>query len=157
MTARAEHLRAAPPAGWWPVPLVLGLLIGLFGMHGLAPGGTAVGRHSPSSSHASHASHASGPWHSSHPFAAARHADPAVAVAGAEHLCHGGGDGRGHADHADPTCSSGAVGAGPLLPVPALDATGQAAEPVGSRASTATGPEGGRAPPSLAELQLLRI
>ncbi|MFG2237361.1 DUF6153 family protein [Streptomyces sp. NPDC048734] len=148
MTARAQHLRASSPAGWWPALLVLGLLIGLFGMHGLAPGGTA-GRHSPPPSHASHS------WHASHSPAAPQHADPAVVSA--EHLCHGGGDGRGHAEHADPTCSSGAVGAGPLLPVPALDPTGRAGEPVGSRSSTATGPEDARAPPSLAELQLLRI
>ncbi|MFJ4691554.1 DUF6153 family protein [Streptomyces sp. NPDC088766] len=152
VTARAQHLRASSPTGWWPAPLVLGLLIGLFGMHGLAPGGTAVSRH-PSSS--SHSAHSWGPSHSVRPSAAPQHADPAVVSA--ERVCHGGGDGRGHAEHADPTCSSGAVGAGPLLPVPALDPTGQAVDLVGSRSSTATGPEGGRAPPSLAELQLLRI
>ncbi|MFH9858115.1 DUF6153 family protein [Streptomyces sp. NPDC017202] len=150
VTARAEHLRAPSPARWWPALLVLGLLVGLVGMHGLAPGGsTATGHHSPPSSHSRHS-----PL-SSHSATAARHAEPAVVSAA--HLCHGGGDGRGHAAHADPTCSSGAVGAGPLLPLPALDPTGRAAEPVGGRSSTTTGPEGARAPPSLSELQLLRI
>lgn len=128
---------------------MLGLLVGLIGMHGLAPGGsTGTGHHSSSSSHSRP------PWGSPH-SAAAQHAEPTVVSAA--HLCHGGGDGRGHAEHADPTCSSGAVGAGPLLPVPALDPTGRAGEPVGGRSSTTTGPEGARAPPSLAELQLLRI
>lgn len=149
VTARAQHLRASSPAGWWPALLVLGLLVGLVGMHGLAPGGSAAaGHHSPPPSHSRH------PWDSSR-SAAAQHAEPAAVSAA--HLCHGGGDGRGHAEHADPTCSSGAVGAGPLLPVPALDPTGRTPEPVGGRSSTTTGPEDARAPPSLAELQLLRI
>lgn len=129
---------------------MLGLLVGLVGMHGLAPGGsTATGHHSSPSSHSGH------PWGSSHSATAARHAEPAVVSAA--HLCHGGGDGSGHAEHADPACSSGAVGAGPLLPVPALDPAGRAGEPVGGGSSTTTGPEDARAPPSLAELQLLRI
>ncbi|MFD7277354.1 DUF6153 family protein [Streptomyces sp. NPDC059862] len=139
MTARAQLRRAPSPLRLWPTLLVLVLLVGLFGMHGLAPGGTAA---------------VTG-YGSSHSSAAAHHADPAVL--GAESICHGDGDGRGHAGHADPTCSSGAVGAGPVLPALALDPTGQAEELVGSRLSMAAEPEGGRAPPSLAELQLLRI
>ncbi|GAA3495894.1 DUF6153 family protein [Streptomyces prasinosporus] len=118
---------------------MLGLLVGLFGMHSLAPGGTtaATGHHSAAHSSAAH------------------HADPVVLTA--ESVCHGDGDGRGHAEHADATCSSGAVSAGPVLPAPTLDPTGQTAELAGSHLSMAAEPEGGRAPPSLAELQLLRI
>ncbi|WP_052479706.1 DUF6153 family protein [Streptomyces sp. AVP053U2] len=138
------HSSAAPsPPMWWPTLLVLGLLAGLFGMHGLAPGGaTAVtGPHVSSGPHAS---------------SAAAHEDMTGSVS-AESVCHGGRDGSGHAQHADATCSSGAVGAGPALPAPLPDPTARAASSAGGHRSAATDPEGGRAPPSLAELQLLRI
>ncbi|MFI6010105.1 DUF6153 family protein [Streptomyces sp. NPDC051243] len=121
---------------------MLGLLAGLFGMHGLAPGvaATVTGHHSPAGHHTS----------------AAAHADEA-GLMNTESVCHGDSDGSGYAQHADATCSSGAIGAGPSLPALLPDPAGQAASPVGSHRSTATEPEGGRAPPSLAELQLLRI
>ncbi|MCZ2524084.1 DUF6153 family protein [Streptomyces sp. HB2AG] len=139
MTVRAQPRRVPSPPRRWPALLVLGLLVGLFGMHGLAPGGATAltGDHaSPSPS-----------------SAAAHHADPALP--NAESAC-GGGDDRGHAEHADATCSSGAVGTGPVLPAPAPDPTGRAGEPADGRPSTAAAPEGGRASLSLAELQLLR-
>ncbi|WP_220450470.1 DUF6153 family protein [Streptomyces flaveus] len=137
VTARAQLHRAPSPLKWWPTLLVLGLLAGLFGMHGLAPSGaTAVGGH-----------------HSR----ATTHADRAMATPSTESVCHGDGQGNGHAQHADPTCASGAVGAGPALPVLMPDPAGQAGPSVGSLRSVAAEPEGGRAPPSLAELQLLRI
>ncbi|MFD3731468.1 DUF6153 family protein [Streptomyces sp. NPDC058632] len=143
MTARAQLHRAPSPPMWWPTLLVLGLLAGLFGMHGLAPGGaTAVtGPHSSAGHHSS---------------SAAAHEDMTGLVS-AESVCHGDSDGGGHAQHADATCSSGAVGAGPALPALLPDPTGQAASPAGGHRPTAAGPEGGRGPPSLAELQLLRI
>ncbi|MFI7413503.1 DUF6153 family protein [Streptomyces sp. NPDC049627] len=142
MTARAQLRRALSPLTWWPALLVLGLLTGLFGMHGLAPGSaTAVGGHHSAAGH--------------HTPAAA-HADMTGSMS-TESLCHGDSDGGGHAQHADATCSSGAVSTGPALPALPPDPAGQAASGVGGHRSTATEPDGGRAPPSLAELQLLRI
>ncbi|MFF5155990.1 DUF6153 family protein [Streptomyces sp. NPDC000348] len=134
MTVRAQSHRAPSPPRWWPALLVLGLLVGLFGMHGLAPGGTtaATGHHSSPAAHTD------------------------LAVMSAESVCDHD-DGGGHAQHADPTCASGAVGAGPALPALLPDPVGRAGSPVSGLRSMAAGPEGGRAPPSLAELQLLRI
>ncbi|MCX4761642.1 DUF6153 family protein [Streptomyces sp. NBC_01275] len=128
---------------WRRAVCVLGLLVGLLAMHGLAPGGL-------------HTAHADTPT-----TAVARTAEVArtTAVAAEAHDgCSGEGHcGGGHAQHADTTCASAALGAGPALPglvadpvpVPVPDAV------VSSQA--AAGPDGARAPPSLAELQLLRI
>ncbi|WP_259407997.1 DUF6153 family protein [Streptomyces akebiae] len=132
MTARAQP--APAPLRWWQALLVLGLLAGLVGMHGLAPGGTTAV--------------------TGHHCSTAAHAD--MAIMGAESVCDRHGDGSGHALHADPTCASGAVGAGPALPALVPDPCGQAGSPVSGLRSMAAEPEGGRAPPSLAELQLLR-
>jgi hypothetical protein len=116
--------------------LLLGLLAGLFGMHGLGPGGVVTG--------ASHHAHA-------RTMNAAHTTPPAD-----ESVCHGSDAGGGHAQHADPTCASGAVGAGPTLPalLPAPGGT-DGTSPLAPR-FPATAPDGGRAPPSLAELQILR-
>ncbi|MEU9342619.1 DUF6153 family protein [Streptomyces sp. NPDC048278] len=133
-----EPPAARPPHRRLRSLLVLGLLAGLFGMHALAPGGvmgTAMhGGHEPTVTRA-------------------------AVVVTAYDGCpgddgHCGGD---HAHHADATCASGAVGGGPALPalvpdpVPAL--AGDCLRP--SRPAVA--PDGARAPPDLAELQLLRI
>ncbi|BFV56259.1 hypothetical protein KCMC57_up13630 [Kitasatospora sp. CMC57] len=78
-------------------------------------------------------------------------APPPVGMS-AEHQHHGGGDG-----HAGPMCLSGAVAA-PFVPAPPGPAAPYgcgvtAPEPL---AATSGEPDGGRAPPSLAELQLVR-
>lgn len=140
VTARAPLHREQPPLPWWLTLLVLGLLAGLFGMHGLAPGGASVvgGHHSGAAAHA-------------------HMANADMAPVSTESVCHGHGDGGGHTQHADPACASGAVGAGPALPVLMPDPAGQAGAPLGGHRTVAAEPEGGRAPPSLAELQLLRI
>ncbi|MFF3741204.1 DUF6153 family protein [Streptomyces sp. NPDC002566] len=130
MTARAPQRSPRPPLGRWRALLVLGLLAGLFGMHALAPGG---GLHE----HAAHARE--------------------MTVVSAGHDGCSGDCGTGHAQHADPTCASGAVSGGPVLPGLVPD---PAAVPAGvsTLCSYATSPpDGARAPPSLAELQLLRI
>ncbi|MEW1775247.1 DUF6153 family protein [Streptomyces sp. NPDC086777] len=116
--------------------LVLGLLAGLFGMHALAPGGLmAMG--------------------GGHERTAPR---PAVVITAYDGCSgddgHCGGD-RAH--HADATCASGAVSGGPALPAPVPDPV-----PVPTAACLVTvrpagAPAGARAPPDLAELQLLRI
>ncbi|MFF9671452.1 DUF6153 family protein [Streptomyces eurythermus] len=113
---------------------VLAVLIGLLGMHALAPGGGA--------GHPEHAGHA----HATHMTAALVAVDDCAG--------HGGGH-RLH--HADPSCASGALGGGPQLAAPAPDpvpAPAAAHRPLTARA---VAPDGARAPPDLAELQLLRI
>ncbi|WP_221268163.1 DUF6153 family protein [Streptomyces sp. TLI_185] len=109
---------------------VLGLLAGVFAMHGLAPGGGVV-EHS-----------------------AARHMTAAVAVDGS---CAGGDCGGGHAHHADQTCASGALSGGPTLPALVADPVAVPALSDAPCPYAGTAPDGARAPPSLAELQLLRI
>lgn len=137
VTARTQH-SARPPQRRWRALLVLGLLVGLLGMHALGPGGASAT-----------------PAHHGHPQQMGVSAMPV----GTEFACHGDGAGHGggHAQHADPTCASGAVGTGHVLPAPLPDPVGQATvpEPHGSYVTTSS--DGGRAPPSLAELQLLRI
>ncbi|MFI2718331.1 DUF6153 family protein [Streptomyces collinus] len=135
MTDRAQLRSARSPRGRWRVLLVLGLLAGLFGMHALGPGGAV----------------AAGTHHSS---LASSHAG--MAMGSDEYVCHGDSSG-GHAEHADATCASGAVGTGPVLPAPLPDPVGTLAPADGGHGFLATMPDGGRAPPTLAELQLLRI
>ncbi|MFJ4521569.1 DUF6153 family protein [Streptomyces sp. NPDC088810] len=114
--------------------LVLALLAGLLGMHALAPGGGMA-----------HAGHA-------------RAAHGSVAVTAPDD-CPGGaghcGDHRLH--HADPGCASGALDGGPQLSAPAPDPVAAAAPATCPRSAPATAPDSARAPPDLAELQLLRI
>jgi hypothetical protein len=117
---------------WWRAVCVLGLLAGLLGMHGLAPGGGV-----PEHSHTRSVSAAT------------------IAHDGCPDDGHCGGG--GHLQHADSTCVSGAVGGGPTLPglVPDPAPAAVCAEAV--RTYVPAAPDGARAPPSLAELQLLRI
>jgi hypothetical protein len=100
-------------------------------MHGLAPGGGAL-----------------------------EHAHPRTMAAGVE--AHDGcpGDGHcggGHLQHADATCASGAVSGGPVLPALVPDPVPASVRQDTVRTYVATDPDGARGPPSLAELQLLRI
>ncbi|MFF9375414.1 DUF6153 family protein [Streptomyces griseoluteus] len=112
--------------------LVLAVLAGLLGMHALAPAG---GTGHPEHAHAVHAG----------------------VVADAPGDCPDGDCGGHRLHHADPACASGAVSSGPELPKPVAGPAG-APEPCDDpRIRTGTAPDGARAPPSLAELQLLRI
>ncbi|MEU5344882.1 MULTISPECIES: DUF6153 family protein [unclassified Streptomyces] len=118
--------------------LVSALLLGLVGMHGLGPvpaGGVGSG-------------------HDPMPVAA-----PMSVVASMPDECdHGEGGCTGHAQHADPTCASASVAGSPaMVPVLLPDVAACAGVPRAGTASTGSGPDGGRAPPSLSELQLLRI
>lgn len=125
----SEH-PTRPPR--WRALLVLGLLFGVLGMHALAPGGGTAGHESGSAPHMRTA---------------------AVAV---DTVCHDG-CGSGHLHHADATCASGAVSGGPALPALVPDPSSGGLGTVDLCAQTAAAQEGARAPPSLAELQLLRI
>ncbi|MEU1402978.1 DUF6153 family protein [Streptomyces sp. NPDC005728] len=114
---------------------VLAVLAGLLGMHALAPGGGGA-----------HTMHA-GPAHTR-----------VIMVTAQDDCPEGDGHCGGHRmHHADPTCASGAVNGGPQLPALVPDAVTAPAPAAALRSCTVTGPDGARAPPSLAELQLLRI
>ncbi|MFG2725390.1 DUF6153 family protein [Streptomyces canus] len=127
---RSEHLPARPPL--WRALLVLGMLVGVLAMHGLAPGGGLQGHEGSSSAHMT-----------------------TVAVS-VDETCHDG-CGSGHLHHADATCASGAVSGGPVLPALAPDPASTVVSDDSLCPEAVTSQDGARAPPSLAELQLLRI
>ncbi|MFJ9349221.1 DUF6153 family protein [Streptomyces sp. NPDC101237] len=132
-----EQPAPLPPHRRWRALLVLGLMAGLLAMHALAPGGGLV-----PGGHRGHD----------------RVMETAATVTAPDD-CSGddGCHGRHPTHHADVTCASGAVTGGPALPAPAPDPVScpMTARSAGSR--PATPPDGARAPPDLAELQLLRI
>ncbi|MEU6162135.1 DUF6153 family protein [Streptomyces sp. NPDC047130] len=119
------------PTGWLFALLVPAVLAGLLGMHGLAPGGAVTPPHGARTAHA-----------------------PA-ATAGA-HACPDTGGGHGHLAHADDLCAAAGVGSA-YAPPPLADAgpAAVAASPAVTPAPASATPA--RAPPDLAELQLLRI
>ncbi|MFF7982802.1 DUF6153 family protein [Streptomyces sp. NPDC007901] len=123
-----------PPYRRWRAVLVLGLLAGLLGMHALASGG--------------------GMGHGGHE----RVAHPTAVVAVYDG-CSGddGHCGGGLVHHADATCASGAVSGGPSLPALVPDPVPVRAAVCAATSRPATAPDGARAPPDLAELQLLRV
>jgi len=127
---RPAHLPARPPL--WRALLVLGMLVGVLAMHGLAPGGGLQGHEGSNSAHMT-----------------------AVAVS-VDETCHDG-CGSGHFHHADATCASGAVSGGPVLPALAPDPASTAVSDDSLCPEAVMSQDGARAPPSLAELQLLRI
>ncbi|MFD4606318.1 DUF6153 family protein [Streptomyces sp. NPDC058464] len=122
---------AQPPVRRWQVLLVLGLLAGLLGMHALAPGGLAPDR---------------------------AHSRPLVtSLAVDDGDCSGGRCGGCVVQHADSACVSAAVAGGPELPAPTPDPVTAATQADAACSHPAGSPDAPRAPPSLAELQLLRI
>ncbi len=125
---------------WRRAVCVLGLLVGLLGMHGLAPGGVASAHTEP------------------RPMPAVA-AGLSVAFAEGHDGCAGdeGHCGGGHARHADSTCASAAVSGGPVLPGLVPDPAPVAVPDETPCPYAVAAPDGARAPPSLAELQLLRI
>ncbi|WP_324789855.1 DUF6153 family protein [Streptomyces sp. H51] len=143
---RAARQSTCPPPRRWRGLLVLGLLAGLLGMHALAPAGLAPRQAQAVGTHARGMGTGVGMGMGM--------AD-AVLLSG-EHA-QGGSCGGCHVQHADPTCASGAVSTGPGAPSLAPDRTAAAAHADVPRPRAATDPDGGRAPPSLAELQVLRI
>ncbi|MFF8604598.1 DUF6153 family protein [Streptomyces sp. NPDC015346] len=151
------------PAGRGFVLLVLAVLAGVLAMHGLGPGPApakaaatatakvqataAAGGHVMATATATATAAAGG-----HVMATA-HEEAAPQRTGD---CSHTDGGTGHADHADTTCAAAGVGApyAPPVPAAALDA---GPVPVAPSGGAAGAPESGRAPPDLAELQLLRI
>jgi hypothetical protein len=130
----AVQSRSRRPAGRGLLLLVLLVLAGVLGMHGLAPGPVP----------------ASGAGH----VTAVTHHE--VSAAGPGEDCSHTAGSTGHAEHADTTCAAGGVSS--AYTPPALTAAPGARE--GADAAAGAPPEaaaGGRAPPDLSELQLLRI
>ncbi|MFD3694558.1 DUF6153 family protein [Streptomyces sp. NPDC058646] len=134
------------PAGPGFVLLVLAVLAGVLAMHGLGPRPVPVA--APPSVHAAH------------PAAHATHLTACAAQPAAER--HGGTDrsvpagAPEHLAHADGTCAAAGVGSA-YVPPPLVASVDEAlpggAPPGAAPAAAYTG----RAPPDLAELQLLRI
>ncbi|MFE9677178.1 DUF6153 family protein [Streptomyces sp. NPDC006259] len=112
--------------------LVLTVLAGVLGMHALAPDGAPASEHAMTMAHASATEQASA-------------------------ACSHTGGGSGHLAHADGTCAAAGIGsayAPPALAGALPDFLAAAGVPIAAPASAV---QGGRAPPDLSELQLLRI
>ncbi|MDQ0794245.1 DUF6153 family protein [Streptomyces sp. B1I3] len=124
------------PAGRSVVLLVLAVLAGVLAMHGLAPGAVPAKTATVGSGHG----------------VAMVHEKDVEAAADCVHA----GGGSGHAQHVDATCAAAGVGA-PYAPPPLASAPGVPPAVRVLSSGAAGSPEGGRAPPDLAELQLLRI
>jgi hypothetical protein len=131
------------------VLLVMAVLTGLVAMHGL--GSAPMGQHQSAARHQGPASADRG--HGSE--MTGRGYEMALTT---EVACHhrSYGQSGGHLDHADTTCAASGVSSGPSVaaPAPGGVAAAGSSEQHGVR-EAASAPE--RAPPSLSQLQLLRI
>ncbi|WP_139140745.1 DUF6153 family protein [Streptomyces abyssalis] len=138
--------------------LVMAVLFGLLAMHGLGatppreghPHGAA--QHSSATAADGHGgTHAGGParhGHNSPPLAESQHTAQADA-------CECGGA-DGHVSHADATCSATGTSGAPSMDGPAAS-TAPGPQPASGLAGCRSRTGGERAPPSLHQLQLLRI
>ncbi|MCZ4508758.1 DUF6153 family protein [Streptomyces sp. ActVer] len=134
---------STPTSSSWPQStlglralLVLTVLVALVGMHGLASANPVPSEHA-------------GP-HASRQMAA---------DAGSPYACHTDdcGSAERHASHADQMCASGAIPAPAVIPALAASVPSGMATAAQPLTPVPYQPAGGRSPPSLAELQLLRI
>ncbi|MDX3384391.1 DUF6153 family protein [Streptomyces niveiscabiei] len=134
----------SPLRGWPALACVLGVLVGLLAMHGLAPGGLhAVGHERTGGTAVSGAA----------PVMAGGGTHVDVSAGG----CAGDGHCGGHARHADATCAAAKVMGAPVLAGPVADPVAVVVPGEAVRSVVRGDAEAARAPPSLAELQLLRI
>ncbi|MFI1927702.1 DUF6153 family protein [Streptomyces sp. NPDC020377] len=148
MRSREQQHPARPPVWRWRALLVLGLLAGLLAMHALSPGGTvhehAVPQHTAAVS--------------VNAVSVGAVSVNAPSVSAHEDCAGDGADcGGGHLHHADATCQAAAVSGAPALPVLVPDPVPVPVRTDAVCSYAAEAPDGARAPPSLAELQLLRI
>ncbi|MFI2370346.1 DUF6153 family protein [Streptomyces sp. NPDC018833] len=137
--------------------LVLAVLAGVLAMHGLGPAFASPAP--PHSTAAAASDHVTATSAASHTAVTACedciHAGHGGTGTGG-HADHSGTGTGGHAEHADATCAAGGTSTAPALPALAL--AGVADRATADMASFApTAHVGGRAPPTLSELQLLRI
>lgn len=177
MSRPERRTRAPQPRLRAKAVLVLALLAGVLGMHGLAPApaaavpapgagagvaaGVAATGHTAPPPAASHGGgtrptdtgrtdHGGRAHHNDRTHHADRH----------EYACHDEGQGHTpHGKHADQHCASATVPGPPVLTggglAPAVQSAAVRVPP--PLPPDAYAPSGGRAPPTLAELQLLRI
>jgi hypothetical protein len=155
---RAQRMSRTAAAGPGLVVLVAALLAGLLGMHGLGPSPTVAAPHrAPAAASASISG--CGPAHGRERPGA----DPSHSTAHRASDRYAGDDGvgdgaGGHVAHAGGVCVAGGVSTAPELPALAPSVTACAADGAAAGAGRRAGSTAGeRAPPSLAELQLLRI
>ncbi|MFD5103467.1 DUF6153 family protein [Streptomyces albidochromogenes] len=136
----SQRTRPARPLGARLYALLLpAVLGGLLAMHGLGPAAPPEPAHAlPDVRHA-----------------APSHPHPPVGEVCA-HAGHDGGGAGGHVEHADSTCAAGGTSGAPALPAPAPAGVAAFGAADGTAFLAAAAP-GGRAPPSLSELQLLRV
>jgi hypothetical protein len=124
------------PAGRLFVLLVLAVLAGVLGMHGLPPGGMPAAQ------------------------TAAGHQMVMAAADGVPHAdggCAHTDGGSGHLDHADAMCAAAGTGSAYTPPALAPGTVLHAPAATGPVTAATGAPHDGRAPPDLSELQLLRI
>lgn len=142
MNQRARH-GTGPQGLRSRVLLVLAVLVGVLAMHGLGPVASSV----PSGTVAA----------GTHRAAMAAEAHAPADGADECDCAHADDHGRegGHTEHADETCAAGGTSAAPVLPALAPGTLAPAAADTPTAALAVT--RDGRAPPSLSELQLLRI
>lgn len=127
------------------VLLVLAVLAGVVAMHGLGP----------MTSLASTGTVSAEPHRAAVAVGAPAHAD-GEGGCDCSHVDDHGPGGGGHAEHADETCAASGTGAAPALPAPAP--SGALTPPAtGTPTAVLAAASDCRAPPSLSELQLLRI
>ncbi|MFJ8015822.1 DUF6153 family protein [Streptomyces sp. NPDC096339] len=140
MISRVQPPRRRP-TGRGLVLLVLAVLAGVLAMHGLGPGPASVRTHATAPGHVMGTEH---------------HGRPGPEARAAEGCSHTAG-GSDHTHHADATCAATGINTpyAPPAPAAALDGSESAAEAPHAVATASA--QSGRAPPDLAELQLLRI
>ncbi|GAA0938690.1 DUF6153 family protein [Actinocorallia libanotica] len=136
------------PFGRVPLVLVLLVLTGLVGMHGLTAAAFSLGASAEGMRTAGHSAHS--PDGSRHPDA--RPLAAAQESASATSLCHHDSTG-GHSVHSVSDCAAAGLGAAYLPPAPAYHSGAPAVPLPGVLRRTSAE----RAPPDLAQLQLLRI
>ncbi|MER7576778.1 DUF6153 family protein [Streptomyces sp. NPDC126514] len=141
-----QAVRAVKPLGL-RFCLLLAVLAGLAAMHGLGPAPASVAAHAAAPSH-----HAPAAGHEQ------AIADDAACQDGCVHAGDpAGSKGGGHTEHADATCAATGTAGAPVLPAPAVLPGHAEAEAVLAHGVIPGVTACGRAPPSLSELQLLRI
>lgn len=125
--------------------LVLAVLAGVVAMHGLGPQAVPAAAHAAESATGHASAHAAAMTAAGHDgsLPTGTHGAPAE-------------PGGGHPPHADATCAAAGIGGAPVMPAPGPVTAGPetACAAYGITPETAAG---GRPPPSLSELQLLRI
>ncbi|MFF3753266.1 DUF6153 family protein [Streptomyces sp. NPDC002018] len=127
-----------PPRVRVLLPLVLAVVAGVLAMHGLAPVAMVAAHTTPSSAHVPSFVH--------------------VMPAGARDCVQPDHEGGGHLDHADGTCAATGTSTGPALSALAVSSLPSGLpEPASAPGRVPGAAPDDRAPPSLSELQLLRI